>query len=52
MTVSLMFAHVTKRKYEPFFGNRLLCFVLSAGVALQLIYVLLTYVERDEQEKK
>lgn len=34
MTVSMMFAHVTKRKYEPLFGNRLLCFVVGACTAI------------------
>ena len=48
MTISMMFAHVTKRKYEPLFGNRLLCFVLMSCAVIQLIYMLLKMNGKDK----
>ena len=46
----MMFAHVTRRKHEPLFGNRVLCLVLSACALIQVVYQILKATDRDEQE--
>ena len=45
-----MFAHVTKKKYEPLYGNRLLCFLLVSSLFIQVTNQLLQAVDRDEEE--
>lgn len=48
VTISMMFAHVSREKYEPFFGNRLLCFVLISCAVIQLIYMILKMNGKDK----
>lgn len=48
MTISMMFAHVTRKKYEPLFGNRLLCFMLLACTIIQVIYMILKFNGKDQ----
>lgn len=49
LTMSMMFAHVTQRKYEPLFGNRVLCFVLFACAMIQVIYQILRAIDPSQE---
>lgn len=48
--MSMMFAHVTQRKYEPLFGNRVLCLVIGVCATIQVIYQVLRAIDRSDEE--
>lgn len=50
MTMSMMCDHVTQRKYEPLFGNRLLCFVIGSCALIQVIYQVMRAIDRSNDE--
>ena len=43
-TMSMMFAHIIKRKYEPIFGNRLLSFVIMYCFVIELMYLSMRFM--------